>query len=54
MRGLDSLKWAIYNNEKIGVTTQIISKDCDAGKLIKREIVPIYSWDTFHSLPFRR
>ena len=54
VRGLDSLKWAIYNNEKIGVTTHIISKDCDAGKLIKREIVPIYSWDTFHSLAFRQ
>ena len=54
VRGLDSLKWAIYNNQKIGVTTHIISKDCDAGKLIKRKLVPLYNWDTFHSLAYRQ
>ena len=54
VRGLDSLKWAIYYNKPIGVTTHIISKECDAGKLIKRERVPMYSWDTFHSLANRQ
>lgn len=54
VRGLDSLKWAIYYKKPIGVTTHIISKECDAGKLIKRELVPMYSWDTFHSFANRQ
>tara|TARA_Y100001970_G_C14156683_1_gene815993 strand:- start:596 stop:1261 length:666 start_codon:yes stop_codon:yes gene_type:complete len=54
VRGLDSFKWAIYNNKPIGVTTHIISEDCDTGKLIRRELVPLYSWDTFHSVSQRQ
>ncbi len=54
VRGLDSLKWAIHYNKPIGVTTYIISKECDAGKLIRRELVPMYSWDTFHSFANRQ
>ena len=54
VRGLDSLKWAIYYGDPIGVTTQIISEECDAGKLIRREFVPLYSWDTFHSVAQRQ
>ena len=54
VRGLDSLKWAIYDRKPIGVTTHIISKDCDAGKLIRRELVDLYSWDTFHSVAQRQ
>ena len=54
VRGLDSLKWAIYHDKPIGVTTHIISDECDAGKLINQKLVPIYSWDTFHSLAFRQ
>ena len=38
----------------IGVTTYIVSKECDAGKLIRRERVPMYSWDTFHSFANRQ
>tara|TARA_Y100000592_G_scaffold76476_1_gene119725 strand:+ start:7293 stop:7961 length:669 start_codon:yes stop_codon:yes gene_type:complete len=54
VRGLDSLKWAIYYGDPIGVTTHIISEECDAGKLIRREFVPLYSWDTFHSVAQRQ
>ena len=54
MRGLDSLKWAIYYGKPIGVTTHIASDECDAGKLIRREFVPLYSWDTFHSVAHRQ
>ena len=54
VRGLDSLKWAIYYGKPIGVTTHIISTECDAGKLIRRELVPLYSWDTFHSVAQRQ
>ena len=54
VRGLDSLKWAIYDGNPIGVTTHIISDEYDAGKLIRKELVPLYSWDTFHSVAQRQ
>ena len=54
MRGLDSLKWAIYENKPIGVTTHIISDETDTGWLIKKELLPLYSWDTFHSVAYRQ
>ena len=54
VRGLDSLKWAIYYGKPIGVTTHIISEDCDAGKLIRQKLVSLYSWDTFHSVAQRQ
>ena len=54
VRGLDSLKWAIYYGHPIGVTTHIVSEECDAGKLIRKELVPLYSWDTFHSVAQRQ
>ena len=54
MRGLDSLKWAVYENMPIGVTTHIISDETDTGWLIKKELLPLYSWDTFHSVAYRQ
>ena len=54
VRGLDSLKWAIYYGKPIGVTTHVISEECDAGKLIKQQLVPLYLWDTFHSVAYRQ
>ena len=54
VRGLDALKWAIYKNEPIGVTTHLISKDCDAGQLIHRAHVPLYPWDSLHSVAQRQ
>jgi len=53
VRGLDALKWAIYEGQPIGVTTHIINKEPDAGELIEREIVPVYPNDTFHALAQR-
>ena len=49
-RGLDSLKWAIFNGNPIGVTTHIISDEADTGWLISKRMLPLYSWDTFHSV----
>ena len=54
VRGLDSLKWAIINGQPIGVTTHIINEHTDAGHLIRREFVPLYYWDTFHSVAVRQ
>ena len=48
------MKWAIYDEKPIGVTSHIISEECDAGKLIKRELLKLYPWDTFHSVALRQ
>jgi len=53
-RGLDSLKWAIFDGKPIGVTTHIISEETDTGWLIKRKLLPLHSWDTFHSVAYRQ
>jgi len=54
IKGLDALKWAIYNEQPIGVTTHYISEKADEGLLIERKIVPVYFEDTFHSVSFRQ
>lgn len=52
-RGLDSLKWAIWNDLPVGVTTHIIGDEIDAGEVIERVEVPVYKEDTFHQLAYR-
>jgi len=54
MRGLDALKWAIYEDLPIGVTSHIASPEADAGLLIRRAEVPLFPWDTFHSIAYRQ
>ena len=53
LKGLDALKWAIYADQPIGVSTHYISDKADEGELIERIIVPVYFEDTFHSLCYR-
>ena len=53
-RGLDSLKWAITKDVKIGVTTHFVDTEADAGFLIEQKLVPIYGNDTFHSVAYRQ
>ena len=53
-RGLDSYKWAIYYNNPLGVSTHIMAEEVDAGMLIKRKLLNLYSWDTFHSAANRQ
>lgn len=52
-RGLDALKWAIYEDMPIGVTTHIIGEYVDAGNVIERRLINIQPYDTFHSLAQR-
>lgn len=52
-RGLDAFKWAIIENQPIGVTTHLIGDYVDAGLVIERRKIPIYKSDTFHSLAYR-
>jgi len=54
VRGLDALKWAIYDGQPIGVSTHIIDEKPDAGKILDRQYVPVYSNDTFHALAQRQ
>ena len=54
VRGLDSLKWAIYNGDPIGVTTHLIGDEIDAGEIIERRIVPVFWNDTFHAVAQRQ
>lgn len=53
-RGLDALKWAIYDGTPIGVTSHIVDEDIDAGYLIHQEMVPIRATDTFYELAMRQ
>jgi folate-dependent phosphoribosylglycinamide formyltransferase PurN len=53
VRGLDALKWAIYEGQPIGVTTHRISNTVDAGWLIDRRIIPVFFEDTFYRLAMR-
>jgi methionyl-tRNA formyltransferase len=54
VRGLDALKWAIYNGQPIGVTTHVIDNKPDAGYLIDREIIRVGFYDTFHLVAQRQ
>lgn len=53
MKGLDALKWGIFQGQPIGVTTHYISDKTDEGKLIDQRIVPIFYEDTFHNVAYR-
>lgn len=52
-RGLDAFKWAIVNDEPIGVTTHLIGEYIDAGQVIERRKINVYLSDTFHALAQR-
>lgn len=53
-RGLDSLKWCIYRDLPIGVTTHVVDQHADAGFIIDQRYVQIYEGDTFHALAHRQ
>ncbi len=54
VKGLDALKWAIYRDQPIGVTSHYVSETTDEGILIDRQTVPIYREDTFHAIAYRQ
>lgn len=53
-RGLDALKWAIYEQQPIGVTTHLLGKEVDAGTILQRKLVPIKENDTLHTVAQRQ
>ncbi|MBX2940058.1 MAG: hypothetical protein KF880_08260 [Ferruginibacter sp.] len=54
VKGLDALKWAIYYDEIIGVTTHVVNEAVDSGIIIERKKVPVYMNDTFHMVAYRQ
>lgn len=53
VRGLDSFKWALYNNDPIGNTLHAINNETDLGKILHQLHTPIYQNDNFFSLANR-
>ena len=45
-RGLDTIKWAIINNIKQGVSCHMISREIDRGELIMKRPIDVYDDDT--------
>ena len=52
-RGLDNLKWAILDNLKQGVTTHLISKEIDKGKIIDLQTIEVFEDDTLIDIHIR-
>ena len=52
-RGLDNMKWAIYNNLPMGVTAHLIDEKIDRGLAVKRETIDIYEDDSLVDLHSR-
>tara|TARA_B100000424_G_scaffold256256_1_gene236042 strand:+ start:63 stop:776 length:714 start_codon:yes stop_codon:yes gene_type:complete len=52
-RGLDNLKWAIIKLQKQGVTTHLIDKNIDRGRLIDRQEISVYKDDSLVDIHLR-
>lgn len=52
-RGLDSLKWTIYNAYPLGNTLHYIDENIDSGKIISHKITPIFESDCFNDIAKR-
>ena len=52
-RGLDAMKWAIYNGTPTGVTTHVISSEIDLGWKLERKIVSANYLEDFYHFAMR-
>lgn len=53
-RGCSSLAWALINGEtETGYTYHYMNAGIDSGNIILQQRMPIYSWDTGHTLNHR-
>ena len=52
-RGLDSFKWAIYNNDPVGNTLHLIDNEVDKGEILQIEYTPVFSSDSIETLARR-
>jgi phosphoribosylglycinamide formyltransferase-1 len=53
MRGLDCVQWSVYKELTLGMTAHLIDSRIDAGRIIKRVILPEYRSDTLIDLEHR-
>ena len=49
-RGLDTVEWAIYNNDDIGVTVHFVDKGVDTGSIVMQDIVTVEPRDTIGTI----
>ena len=52
-RGLDSFKWAIYNNDPVGNTLHLIDNEVDKGEILQIQYTPVFSSDSLETLARR-
>tara|TARA_B100000242_G_C42959064_1_gene444774 strand:- start:187 stop:867 length:681 start_codon:yes stop_codon:yes gene_type:complete len=52
-RGLDSFKWAIYNNDPIGNTLHLIDNEVDKGEILQINYTPVLKSDSLETLARR-
>jgi len=52
-RGLDSFKWAIYNNDPVGNTLHLIDSEVDKGVILQIQYTPVFSSDSLETLARR-
>jgi len=53
VRGLDALKWALFQKQPIGVTVHLVTEKPDTGILISQQIIDILPFDNIQSLGYR-
>lgn len=52
-RGLDAVKWSVYNNIPLGVTAHLIDARIDAGRIIDIKEIELYADDSFVDISLR-
>lgn len=53
VRGLDALKWALYEEKPMGITCHLASSEPDAGLLIYQKEIQMGPYDTIESLGYK-
>lgn len=52
-RGCTCVEWALYEDEVVGSTCHFVTKEIDAGDIIKKETFPIYKNESYTELRLR-
>jgi folate-dependent phosphoribosylglycinamide formyltransferase PurN len=49
-RGINTIQWAVYNGDDIGVTVHFIDRGVDTGPIIEQKVIHVEQNDTIESL----
>ena len=52
-RGVEMIRWSIYNEDPVGVTIHYVERGVDTGPIIFREEIPLQKGDTIGSIKMR-